>query len=113
MRKTLLALPLILGMASCANFTWQGQGSDQSAGGRRVKDIAELNRQYETTRLWSSVRARRDGRVNAFGRDLASLMDTLDRHLFNYSPSDPAVNFPTDLTLVDHIGRIGVTAVAR
>ena len=113
MRKILVALPLAFLMASCSTMTWSGQGPSRSDSERGAIDVDELTRRYETAKFWRSVRARRDGRVNAFGRDLAAIQNTLDRHFFNYSVTDPSVNYPTDLTIIDHVGRLGVQTLAR
>jgi len=115
MRKLFLVLPLFVLTMSCQNFTWQGQGSglSQDEDARGLKDIHELVREYETNRYWSKVRQRRDGRVNAFARGLASMQDTIDRHLFNYSPLDPSVNYPTDNSIPGEFGRFAVSTVAR
>ncbi len=114
MRKLAFLLPLAL-MASCSTFTWQGQGAgltgDQQA--RGIKDIDALVRNYETEKFWAGVRARRDGRINAFGNGLTDIQNTLDRHLFGYSEFDPAVNYATDSNLIEHTGKFGITFLAR
>jgi hypothetical protein len=115
MRKSLIALPLVLLMASCSTFTWKGQRSgvtdDQAA--RGIKDVAELTRQYETEKFWSSVRARRDGRVNALSRDFNRIQNTIDRHLFNYSPTDPFVNHRTNEDVWTTTGQFGTSVISR
>ncbi|MGA1524735.1 MAG: hypothetical protein ACO4CZ_12285, partial [Planctomycetota bacterium] len=37
-----------------------------------------------------------DGRTNALSRDLGRIGSTINRHLFNYSSTDPYVNYETD-----------------
>lgn len=115
MRKLLLVLPMFVLAMSCQNFTWQGQGSglSQDENARGLKDIHQLAQKYETTRYWSRVRQRHDGRVNAFGRDLASIQNTIDRHLFNYSSLDPYVNYPSDSSIPGELGRFMVSSLAR
>ena len=115
MRKLALVLPLALLSFSCSNFTWTGQGAglteDQAQ--RGIKDVAALQSEYETETYWASVRARRDGRVNAWSQGFAHLQDTLDRHLFNYSPTDPYLNYPTDSNVILETGRFGLGFLAR
>lgn len=80
MRKLLLALPLaLLCFGSCS-----------------------LERSYETRGYFEELGPRRDGRVRAFARDLSTIQDTIDRHLFNYSPNDPYVNYPTSTLWIEH-----------
>ncbi|MEM7199416.1 MAG: hypothetical protein AAF628_04070 [Planctomycetota bacterium] len=115
MRKLALLLPVTLLLGSCQTFTWQGQGAgltdDQVE--RGIKDTKALVRGYETETYWRGVRARMDGRRNALGRDLGHVQDMIDRHIFGYSPGDPSVNFPTNLSTLDHIGRFPITLFAR
>jgi hypothetical protein len=113
MHKSLLAVPLALMLASCSSFTWKGQrtGVTRDQSGRGIVSVEELRRGYESERFWSSVKARGDGRINALGRDLGRVLDTIDRHVFNYSTTDPAVNHPTDLSVVDQFGRFGLSTV--
>ena len=59
------------------------------------------------------VRRRADGRSNAFGRDLASIQSTIDRHFFNYSSDDPYVNVETNTSSGGHLLRFGTTLLAR
>lgn len=111
MRKSHLAVPLLLLSMSCSTFTWKGHSPANETPG--VRDIGELSSSYETETLWKSVRARRDGRVNALGRDLEHIQDLIDRHIFNYSPNDPYVNYPTDKTVLDPFTEFGVGLIAR
>ena len=69
--------------------------------------------QYETERYWAGVRTRRDGRVNAWGAGLDSLQNTLDRHLFGYSSTNPYLNFPTNSNIIKQTGQFGLTFLAR
>jgi hypothetical protein len=115
MRKLIVVLPLVALTWSCSNFGWRGSGTGVSEEQARegIKDYYTLNSEYETEQFWKSVRARRDGRVNAFGRDLGRIQDIFDRYFFNYSPTDPYVNYPTQQTLLSQTGRFFGTFLAR
>ena len=97
MRK-LAILPLAFALGACSSFSWSGQNSNLSDEDRSLglKDVATLSREYSNSRDWQNYRRRVDGRTNALGRDLSSVFSTFDRHLFNYSDTDPYVNFETD-----------------
>ena len=113
MSKLALILPLAL-MCSC-QMTWRGQGGgvtpEQAA--RGIKDPTALVREYETESYWRGVRRRMDGRANALGRDLNSIATTVDRQFFNYSPSDPYVNFSSSVGTTDHLLRFATQLFAR
>lgn len=109
MRKFALVLAL-LPFAACANFSWEGRGAGVSKeqASRGIKDVSELATEYETQSFFRSVRRRSDGRNNAFGRDLMRMTDFIDRHFWNYDANDPYVNFPSDTTKLEHLGRFGL-----
>ncbi len=109
MRKFALALAL-LPMAACSTFGWEGQGTSltQEQRQRGIKDVTALSSQYDTQSFFRSVRRRSDGRNNAFGRDLMSITDFMDRHLWNYDANDPYINTPSDTTKLEHMGRFGL-----
>ena len=117
MRRIAIALPLLLLTlsVSCANFTWRGRqsGVTEEQAERGIKDYHTLDAEYETAKFWRSVRQRRDGRVNAFGRDLSRIQDLIDRHFFNYSTTDPYVNYPTQSGLISETGGFLGTFIAR
>ena len=98
--RFLVVLPALL-MTSC--FTWRGQsaGVTPEEAVRGIKDVATLSRQYENQHYFQSLAGLRDGRVNAWRRDLSSIVATIDRHLFNYSPNDPQVNYETNDSLLE------------
>ncbi|MDP6929934.1 MAG: hypothetical protein QF412_09565 [Planctomycetota bacterium] len=115
MRKLLAIVPLAFLLASCGSFTWKGQGggvSDEQAA-RGIRDVEYLTRAYDTETYFRSLRRRKDGRANAFGRDLSAIQSTIDRHIFNYSPGDPSVNYESDVGVGDHVMRFGTTFLAR
>jgi hypothetical protein len=105
-RSKLVLAPLAFLFASC-NVTWQGQsaGVSPEAAERGIKDVAYLSRQYETESYFRRMRQRFDGLSNAFNRDLSHMTDTIDRHFFNYTISDPYVNYQSPLSPGDHLGR--------
>ncbi|MBL8728743.1 MAG: hypothetical protein JNM25_09960 [Planctomycetes bacterium] len=113
MRQLALVLTL-LPLAACSTFSWEGQGANLSKEQqqRGIKDVASLSSSYETQSFFRSVRRRSDGRNNAFGRDLMSVTDFLDRHLWNYDANDPYINFPSNTTKLEHMGRFGLTTVS-
>lgn len=112
MRKLALVLTLAPLMAACSTFGWQGQGGgnlSEEQKDRGIKDVRALSAAHETETFFRSVRRRNDGRSNAFGRDLNHIQDFFDRHFWNYSPDDPYVNYPSDTTKFEHLGRFGLT----
>lgn len=113
MRKLALAL-LLLPLAACHTFGWGGESGSVTAEQRKrgVKDVSALANDYETQSFFRSVRRRMDGRNNAFGRDLMGITDFFDRHFWNYSADDPYVNYPSDTTKIEHLGRFGLTLVS-
>lgn len=106
MRKLALALTL-LPLAACSSFTWHGHGTQLSDEQRRlgIKDADALASHYESATFFSDVRRRSDGRNNAFGRDLMKIQDFIDRHFWNYDVNDPYINYPSDTTKLEHLGR--------
>ena len=37
-----------------------------------------------------------------------SIHQFFDRHLWNYDANDPYINFPSDTTKLEHVGRFGL-----
>jgi hypothetical protein len=105
MRRLALIVPLALLLSSCANFSWDKAPKEVAPG---EIDVEALVAEYETTAYWRSVRARSDGRANAIGRDMGSIVNVFDRYFLNYSASDPYVNYPSDIGWLEHTGRMGV-----
>ena len=112
MRKLALVLTL-LPLAACSTFVWEGQGAgvtkDQTD--RGIKDVAALSNEYNSQAFFREVRRRSDGRNNAFGRDLMGITDFIDRHIWNYNYNDPSVNYPSDTTKIEHLGRFTLMTV--
>ena len=110
-----LALLLLLCCLPACSVSWEGQGSgvtsDQAS--RDIVDVAALANSYEANAYFTDLRRRQSGRANAFGRDLRSIGVFIDRHFFNYSPSDPYVNYESDTGYSDHLLRFALTTVAR
>ena len=113
MRKFALALTF-LPLAACSTFSWEGQGANltEEQQKRGIKDVASLSSAYESQSFFRSVRRRSDGRNNAFGRDLMSVADFIDRHCWNYDANDPYINFPSNTTKLEHAGRFALTTVS-
>lgn len=107
MKKLALAL-MLLPLGACSQFTWSGQ-AQPTDGPVTMKDVTALASQYETESFFRGVRRRSDGRNNAFGRDLMAIQDFWDRHFWNYDRNDPYVNYPSDTTKLEHLGRFGLT----
>jgi len=101
-------------MAACSTFGWEGQGAGltEEQQQRGIKDVTALANAYETQSFFRSVRRRSDGRNNAFGRDLLGITTFFDRHLWNYDPNDPTVNYSSNTTKLEHIGRFGLNTAA-
>lgn len=104
MRKLALVLTL-LPMAACSTLT-----SEQEQLG--IKSVSSLSSQYERDTFFSRLRLRSDGRNNAFGRDLGKIQDFIDRHFWNYDPNDPYINYPSDTTKLEHVGRFTLTTLS-
>jgi hypothetical protein len=113
MRKLALVLTL-LPLAACSTFGWEGQGGgvSQDQKNRGIKDVAALSGEYNSQHFFREVRRRSDGRNNAFGRDLMGITDFLDRHIWNYNANDPYVNYPSDTTKLEHVGRFGLMTIS-
>jgi hypothetical protein len=113
MRKLALVLTL-MPLAACSTFGWDGQGAGISAeqNQRGIRSVSALSSEYQQQRFFREVRRRSDGRNNAFGRDLMSIQDFLDRNLWNYNINDPNVDYPSDTTKLEHIGRFGLMTVS-
>ena len=113
MRTFALVLAL-LPMAACSTFGWDGQGAGLTAEQRQrgIKDVTALANEYETESFFRSVRRRSDGRNNAFGRDLMSITNFVDRHVWNYDANDPYMNAPSRTTKFEHLGRFGLHTFA-
>jgi hypothetical protein len=109
MRKLALALAL-LPLAACSTFGWEGQGAGVSKDqkNRGIKDPSALANEYNSQQFFREVRRRSDGRNNAFGRDMMAITDFMDRHLWNYDANDPYINYPSDTTKFEHLGRFGL-----
>ena len=113
MRKLALAL-VLLPLAACSTFGWENSGSTVTSEQQKrgVKDVATLANKYETESWFRSVRRRSDGRNNAFGRDLMNISDFIDRHLWNYNVNDPYINYPSNTTKLEHLGRFGLVTLS-
>lgn len=112
MRKLALVLTL-MPLAACSSFVWEGQGAGVSKDqtDRGIKDVSALANDYNSQQFFREVRRRSDGRNNAFGRDLMGITDFIDRHIWNYDVNDPAVNYPSDTTKLEHLGRFGLMTI--
>jgi hypothetical protein len=112
MRKLALVLAL-LPLAGCSSFGWEHQNESltEEQKERGVKDPAVLVNEYNSQQFFRDVRRRSDGRNNAFGRDLMAISDFMDRHLWNYNANDPSVNYPSNTTKLEHVGRFGLVTV--
>ena len=109
-RSKLVLAPLVLLFASC-NMTWQGQSANvpPELAERGFKDTEYLARQYDTETYFRQMRQRIDGRSNAFSSGMDAIRDTIDRHFFNYTASDPYTNYGSTVSTSERLGR-GVIA---
>jgi hypothetical protein len=112
MRKIALVLSLV-SLASCSSFGWSGRGGNltDEQRARGLKDPRELADAYDSAHYWQGARRRADGRNNAFGRSLQNIGSFIDRHFWNYDENDPAVNYASDTTMLQHFGRFGASTV--
>ena len=108
MRKLALVLAL-LPMAACSSW---GSGLTPEQEARGIKSVSALSSDYESDAFWTRLRRSADGRSNAFGRDVRNIGDFFDRHFWNYDVNDPYVNFPSNTTKLEHIGRFGLNTVS-
>ena len=107
MKKLALVAPLLL--LSACNISWPGQGRGTNENSTNdVTDVAALQGQYDTQKYFGDLKRRKDGRENAFGRDLDAITATVDRHFFNYSADDPYVNHPSTASAFNHIMRFTI-----
>lgn len=106
MRKLAFVLAL-LPMAACSSFRGDGLTDEQES--RGIRGVASLSSEYESGAFWSRLRQRSDGRNNAWGRDFMKINDFFDRHLWNYNVNDPTVNYPSNTTKIEHLGRFGLS----
>ncbi|MBL8724700.1 MAG: hypothetical protein JNK49_11675 [Planctomycetes bacterium] len=97
---------VLLPLAACST---SGLTAEQKKLG--MKSVSSLSSQYDRDTYFASVRRRSDGRNNAWGRDLSAISDFIDRHLWNYDARDPYVNYPSDTTKLEHVGRFGLNTV--
>jgi hypothetical protein len=112
MRKLALAL-VLLPLAACSTFGWESGSTVTSEQQQRgIKDVTTLANKYETESWFRSVRRRSDGRNNAFGRDLMNISDFIDRHFWNYNANDPYINYPSNTTKLEHLGRFGLVTIS-
>ena len=107
MRRLALIVPVAFLLASCS-FSWSGATKTSPSG---EIDVAALVAEYEAGKYWGSVRSRSDGRANAFGRSMNSIVSAFDRYFLNYSVTDHYVNYPSDIGWLEHTGRFGVDMV--
>lgn len=113
MRQIALVLTL-LPLCACSSFTWGNKPSTltQEQRDRGLRDVHELASQYQVESFYRDVRRRSDGRNNAFGRDLVKILDFVDLHFWNYDSNDPAVNYPSQTTKLEHLGRFGLVTLS-
>lgn len=104
----------LLPLAACSTFGWEGQGTSLTDAQKKrgLRDVASLSNEYESQSFFREVRRRSDGRNNAFGRDLMNVTDFIDRHFWNYDVNDPTINYPSNTTKLEHIGRFGLMTVS-
>lgn len=107
--RTLALLALICFLPACS-ITWKGGGLGVTQEQQKadIQDVYALSNAYELNAYFANQRRRSMGRANAFGRDLVAIQNTIDRHFFNYSESDPYINHETDTYLLDHLHRYTV-----
>lgn len=99
--RTLAIVALVSLLGACSSTESHSNapnGSSASDGRITLESIQEMRHNYENQRRLAAFDRRTDGRTNALNRDLGHITNTIDRHLFNYSPTDPYVNVPTDRT---------------
>ncbi len=112
MRKLALVLTL-MPLAACSTFGWEGQSRNNlTQSGIELASPAALSSAYNSEQFFREVRRRSDGRNNAFGRDLMAISNFIDRHFWNYDVNDMYVNYPSDTTKLEHVGRFGMTVVS-
>jgi hypothetical protein len=110
MRQHVLALSF-LSLAACSSLSWKGRETTSNTNPEGV-DPRALANGYESRAFYSDVRRRMDGRSNAFGRDMLKIVDFIDRHFWNYDADDPYVNYSTDTTWFQQLGRFTLYEVS-
>lgn len=82
---------LLVGL-SCNTFSWKGSGGgvDLEAAALGVKDVAALEREYDTQRYWSFWRRDLGGHWDAVLSGLHNFHESFDRHFLNYDWDTPS-----------------------
>ena len=114
MRKLAIVLTLLPLLGACKNFGWGGSNSSNLTEEQKrhgLKDVATLSSEHEQQVYFQSVRQRIDGRSNALGRDLGDIINFWDKYFWNYDRNDPYVNYPTNTTQLEQVGRFGLNVV--
>ena len=114
MRKLAIVLTLLPLLGACKNFSWGGTNDNLTEEQKRhgIVPVSTLANQHESQVFFASVRQRIDGRSNALGRDLGDIVDFWDKYFWNYDRNDPYVNYPTNTTQLEQVGRFGLNTVA-
>ena len=107
MRQFALVLSL-LPLAACSSLGLDGKDTYRTSGDREIKPVSSLESRYQKNQFFGELRRRNDGRNNAFGRDLMAVQDFIDRHIWNYNQNDPYVNYRSNTTKIEHVGRFGL-----
>lgn len=107
MRQFALVLSL-LPLAACSSLGLDGKDTYRTSGDREIKSVSSLESRYQKNQFFGELRRRNDGRNNAFGRDLMAMQDFIDRHIWNYNQNDPYVNYRSNTTKIEHVGRFGL-----
>ena len=114
MRKLAIVLTLLPLLGACKNFGWGGPNTSTLTEEQKkhgIVDVATLANAHESQVFFTGVRQRSDGRNNAFGRDLDNIVNFWDRYFWNYDKDDPYVNYPSNTTKLEHVGRFGLTTL--
>jgi hypothetical protein len=107
--RRLAFVPFAIVLGACS-LSWSGQNArvTQEQAERGIMDVETLSARYENQKFWGGVRQRMDGRANAWGQGLMNAWSTIDRHIFNYSWTDPYVNVPASASSGTWLGRAAV-----
>ena len=112
--RILALLAVLCLLTSC--ITWKGAGISTLSAQQQemgLQDVNVLARNYEINKYWKDTRHRYEGRNNALGRGLGNIQATFDRHFWNYSRTDPYVNYQSDVTTTEHFLRFFGGFLAR
>ncbi|MCC6671417.1 MAG: hypothetical protein IT458_10170 [Planctomycetes bacterium] len=94
-----VALTSLFALPSCVTWPGQGAGLTEEQLEKGYKDPVARQRAYDNERFYGELRRRWGGWGSAMERDFAHIRSTIDRHFFNFSDTDPLIDYDSQLGL--------------